>query len=89
MAYRKIKDLAVKTGEYQKDGHTKPRFETVGAMLKNEEGKVMLLLNRTFNPAGVPNPDNSETCMISVFDLKNSNNQSAPQENNNDGKPPF
>lgn len=70
MPAKKIKDIAVKTGEYQdrSSGETKGRYLNVGALMKNEDGSVFILLQRTFNPAGV----NSErdTVLLSCFDLR-------------------
>lgn len=70
MPATKVKDIAVKTGEYQKDGQTKGRYENIGSIFKSDDGGTFLLMKRTFNPAGVPNPDNRDTVLISVFDLK-------------------
>lgn len=82
MPATKVKDIAVKTGEYQKDGQTKGRYENIGSIFKSDDGGTFLLMKRTFNPAGVPNPDNRDTVLISVFDLKDSDGgqrqQSAP-----------
>lgn len=72
MPATKVKDIAVKTGEYQKDGQTKGRYENIGSIFKSDDGGTFLLMKRTFNPAGVPNPDNRDTVLISVFDLKDS-----------------
>lgn len=67
---KKIKDLAVKLGAYQKDGETKHRFQNVGVVLKSDDGNTFILLDRTFNPAGVPNPDGKETVLIGMYDPK-------------------
>ena len=75
MPATKVKDIAVKTGEYQKDGQTKGRYENIGSIFKSDDGGTFLLMKRTFNPAGVPNPDNRDTVLISVFDLKDNDGQ--------------
>jgi hypothetical protein len=75
---KKVKDIAVKTGEYQKDGQTKGRYENVGSIFKTDDGGTFILLKRTFNPAGVPNPDDRDTVLISVFDLRDAD-APAPQ----------
>ena len=36
---------------------------------KKDGGKFMLL-NRTFNPAGVPNPQDKASIIVSMFDVK-------------------
>lgn len=67
---KKIKDLAVKTGSYtDRQGNEKHRWMNVGSVLKLDEGSV-ILLNRSFNPAGVPFKDGSDVVMISMFDPK-------------------
>lgn len=71
MAARKIKDIAVKTGEYERDGQTKGRYQNVGALMKNDDGSVFILLSRWFNPAGI-NSDR-ETILLSCFDLREDN----------------
>lgn len=92
MAAKKVKDIAVKTGEYQKDGQTKGRYENIGSIFKSDDGGTFLLMKRTFNPAGVPNPDNRDTVLISVFDLKDSEGgqrqQSAPVQSQAREQPP-
>ena len=63
---RKSYDLSVKIGEYQKDGQTKNRYVKVGAVMMGDNGPF-ILLERTFNPAGVPNPENKTSCLVSMF----------------------
>ncbi len=70
MGAKKIKDLAVKTGSYTSNGETKNRYKNVGSMMKSDDGSVFILLDTTFNPAGVPNPDARDNVLISVFDLR-------------------
>lgn len=64
---KKLYDLAVKVGEYEKDGAKKGRYENVGAVMEKDDGGKMIFLNRTFNPAGVPNPENRSNIIISMF----------------------
>jgi hypothetical protein len=66
---KKVADLVVKVGTYQKDGQTKNRYINVGSKMEGDKGSFFLL-NRTFNPAGVPNPDNRDSIIISVFEKK-------------------
>ena len=71
MAVKKVKDLAVKTGSYtDSTGAQKGRYLNVGSLMKSDDGSFFILLNTTFNPAGVPNPDNRDNVLISVFDLR-------------------
>jgi len=69
---KKKYDLAVKVGTYEKDGETKNRYVNVGAVMEKDDGGKFILFDRTFNPAGVPNPDDRENFIISMFEPKNS-----------------
>lgn len=95
MAAKKVKDLAVKTGSYTKDGQEKGRYENVGALMKTDDGNYFILLKRTFNPAGVPVEDGRDQIIVSVFDLKDtaapSQQQSSqpPQSSVSDDDIPF
>lgn len=84
MAATKIRDLAVKVSEYTDgQGQTKGRYENVGSMMKGEDGGVFLIFKRTFNPAGVPNPEGRDSLMISCFELRDQQQgqqQQAPQQ---------
>ena len=76
----KIADLAIKTGTYEKNGETKNRYENIGAVMKGDNGQF-LILKRTFSPAGVPNPENRDTCIVSIFKKKKEEDKpSEPQE---------
>jgi len=98
MAATKIRDLAVKVSEYTDgQGQTKGRYENVGSMMKGEDGGVFLIFKRTFNPAGVSNPDGRDSIMISCFELREEA-QKAPQapvpqraatQTTNPNDPPF
>lgn len=70
MASKKVKDLAAKVGTYQKDGETKNRYRNVGSLMKHEDGSFFILMDRTFNPAGVPGDNDRDNILISVFDLR-------------------
>lgn len=78
MGWTRMRDLAVKTGEYEKDGETKSRYENVGSLWKNDDGDTMLSIKRTFNPAGVPNPDNRDSVLVSMFEPRSG--EKAPAE---------
>lgn len=80
MAYKKIKELAVGVRKYTaNDGTEKTQWENIGAIFKNEEGKSFLSIKRTFNPAGVPNPDGKDSIIVSMFDPKDKDEaQAAP-----------
>lgn len=63
----KIHDLAVKVGEYEKDGQKKGRYENVGAIIEGQNGPY-IILKKTFNPAGV-NSD-GENIFVSMFPVE-------------------
>lgn len=64
---KKTHDLAVKVGSYvDKDGNDKNRYQNVGCIMQSENGPFMLL-NKTFNPAGVPNTDDRSSIIVSIF----------------------
>lgn len=83
----KIKDLAVKVSEYVDNatGETKGRFENVGAVLRGDDGNEFLMLNRTFNPAGVPNPRGNDSVLIGMFDPRPKDGQQRPQQASGQG----
>ena len=70
MSTTKKYDVACKCGSYEKNGETKNRYINVGVILEKEDGGKFMLLNRTFNPAGIPNPDNKDTVLLSFFEPK-------------------
>ena len=82
MPAKKIRELVVKTGSYRdRDGNEKPRWKNVGSLMESEDGGKFILLDTTFNPAGVPNPDNRDNVLISIFELKDDQRQqSAPAQ---------
>ena len=63
----KLYDLAVKTGSYVKDGEEKGRYENIGSVWKGDNGSY-LVIKRTFNPAGVPFKDGSDSIFVSMFE---------------------
>lgn len=62
-------DIVATVGTYQKNGETKSRFKSVGAMME-KDGKPFLLLDRTFNLAGLPNPQGKDTVLLSLYEPK-------------------
>jgi hypothetical protein len=66
----KIKDLVVATSKYMKDGKERNRYLNIGSLMRDDNGGEFILLNRTFNPAGVANPDNRDSVLVSMFDVK-------------------
>lgn len=80
---KKTHDLCVVVDTYQKDGQTKNKYLNIGAVMVSEnngETNKYILLDRTFNPAGVKNPDNRSNLLVSVFPFvpqQNTGNNSA------------
>jgi len=76
---KKIKDLAVATGKYtNSNGDEKTNWLNVGAIIEKDDGGKFMILERTFNPAGIPNPDNKSTLIISMFDVKKKESNNEP-----------
>jgi len=65
----KIYDLSVKIGTYESNGETKNRYQNVGAIIEGQHGPYMLL-ERTFNPAGVSGQEGRSSVIISLFKPK-------------------
>lgn len=71
---RVVKELAVVVATYEdrQSGQQKNRYENIGVMMEStdQQGRVntFLMLNRSFNPAGVPFKPGSDKILISMFD---------------------
>ena len=83
MATRVVKELAVVVASYEdrSTGQTKNRYENIGVLMEstNDRGEVntFLMLNRSFNPAGVPFKQGSDKILISMFDPRPRDGQHA------------
>lgn len=66
---RKLYDLAVKSGTYEKNGETKGRYVNVGAMMEGDNGPF-LFINAHVNFAAFPRREGSESCIVSMFEPK-------------------
>lgn len=65
---QKLRDLVVKTGTYTDgQGQEKARWQNIGALMKSDDGGEFVILHRWFNPAGIPNPDNRDSVLVSCF----------------------
>ena len=53
-----------------------------------DDGGSVILLNRSFNPAGVPFKDGSDVVMISMFDPKDKDGNPVPAEAKKKAPPP-
>lgn len=64
----KLYDLAVAVGSYtNKSGEEKKRWKNIGSVVQTKDGGKVILIDRTFNPAGVPVEDGRDQIMISMF----------------------
>jgi len=81
-------DLVVKVGEYTDgQGQTKGRFKNVGVMMEGDKGPY-ILLDRTFNPAGVGGNEGRESIIVSLYEPKDSGGQSSHSAAKADGYQP-
>jgi hypothetical protein len=94
---KKKYDLAVKTGTYTAGGKEKGRYVNIGAVLEKEDGGTFILMERSFNPAGVPFKEGTNQIMVSMFEPKGDKDeqpepkseQSAPKSENLNDEIPF
>ena len=79
MASKPIKDAVVILGKYvDSTGKERVRSQNVGILMQKDDGGTFLMLNRTFNPAGVPvDGEYNSNVIISFYDPKPREN--APQ----------
>lgn len=87
---QKVFSLVAKTGEYQNaQGETKPTYESAGKLIQKEDGDMFIILNRTFDPKGVP-PNPRGGVILSMFEISkgenkgNSTNEQNNQQQNSD-----
>jgi len=78
----KVYDLAVKTGSYTNaQGEEKNRYTNIGAIMEGKDGSQFMMINRHFNPAGVPFKEGSDTIMVSMFAPRDDNqSQQQPRQ---------
>lgn len=67
---KRVKNAVVKVGSYQdrNTGETKGSFKSVGSLMRNDDGTHFLILDRTFNPAGVADPQGRGSIIINLWD---------------------
>lgn len=67
---RKMYDVEIPLGTYSdREGRQKTRWQNVGAVMEGDKGPY-LLLDRWFNPAGMPNPDDRTSVILSLIEPK-------------------
>lgn len=73
------KDALAKNGSYtDSSGNTKARYVKAGTFVFNDDGSVYVILEPTFNPAGIERSSGSTGVFISPFD-RDKSKQPAPQ----------
>jgi len=70
MSSRIRHDLCVVVGTFRVGDQEKKKWQKVGVEMETAEGGRFILLDRWFNPAGVPDPENRGNVMLSLFDPK-------------------
>ena len=80
MASKKIKELSVVTGTYESNGETKKRYKNVGALFQTDDGNQYLMLDRSFNPAGVPFRDGGDSIIVGIYDIKDRDGQQTQRQ---------
>jgi|DEB0MinimDraft_10_1074344.scaffolds.fasta_scaffold11920_6 hypothetical protein len=85
---KQLYSLAVKVlDEPTASGERKRKYVNIGMVFDSGNGPYMII-DRTFNPAGVPNPDNKTGVVVSMFEpRKNDGRQSFNDEEPVDGLP--
>jgi len=81
MATRKAYDLAVVVGHYTDNAGTeKSRYQNVGVVLEKDDGGRFILMDRSFNPAGIPfDGSKGNTILVSMFEPKGDGQQDTPR----------
>lgn len=83
---KKLYDLKVKTGEYQNAaGEKKGRWITVGRIMQSDDGREFIMLDKTFNPAGVPDltGKGGDAVLVSKFEPQNNDQGGGAAPSNN------
>ncbi len=87
MAVHREYDLAVVVGSYtdKNTGAQKNRYQTIGTMMRSDDGGKFMLLDPLINLAAVPRGQGKDRVMVSMFEPRDQNaqtpNQSAYQAN--------
>lgn len=70
---KKLYDLSVKVlDEPSADGERKRRYLKIGMVFDSGKGPYAII-DRTFNPAGVVNPDNKTGVIVNMFEPRSEN----------------
>ena len=87
---KKVYDLSVKVSSYvDREGTTKNKYENVGSVMEKDDGGKFIIMNRTFNPAGCPNPENKSSVIISMFEPREKTESKPETKKDNHGPDSF
>jgi hypothetical protein len=72
---RKIGEMTVKVGSYQKDGQEKGIYKNFGSIMQGDDGRMFGFIDRTFNPAGIPvgEKEKNGQAIFSIFEPQSNN----------------
>lgn len=88
---KRLNDLVVKVGEYTNSkGEKKTQYQNIGAELQGDDGSTYFLIDRWFNPAGVPDFNGKSSARIAVWKFpprEQNNSASAPEQNTSRSAP--
>lgn len=81
MATQREYDLAVVTGSYTdpQTGQPKNRYQTIGTVLRKDDGGKFILLDPLINLAAVPRGQGKDRVMVSMFEPKEQQGQNHAQ----------
>lgn len=67
---KKMYDVVIPLGTYaDREVNEKTRWQNIGAIIEGEKGPY-LLLDRWFNPAGMPNPENRTSVILTLMESR-------------------
>ncbi len=75
-------DVVAIVGQYKDrtTGNMKPRYKNVGVVVENANGGLTVLLDKTFNPAGLATPE-FESVPLSLFEPRAKDDVYKPKQN--------
>lgn len=89
MASRRTHDLVIKVGEYtDSQGQTKARTKNIGSVFSREDGSQFIALDATIvamETQWVANPNHSDKVMVSVYEVRDRNEQGGGQQQRQQG----
>lgn len=63
-------NITTVVGSYEKNGETKKRYKTVGQVMEKDDNSRFILLDPTFNLAGVPRQEGRDMIICSLMEPK-------------------